>query len=894
MHFLKNLLKQPQRADRDLQQRLYILLTAMADLALLIILIADILLTEHPLEVIVIALVIVFLPLTCYLSIRLKHEKEGRIIMAFTTIYLVMPVTFFAGGGMQGGAIQWFSFAYLYVGLLLTGAWRFVMLSSLTLLAVFEFFMNRVRPDLIQPHSDMMGQLDILVSVVLVGFVIYILVRFQNNMFLVENQKAREEASKVEEMSRSQNQFFSNMSHEIRTPINTIIGLNEMILREDISDEVAEDAANIRAAGKMLLHLINDILDMSKIQSGQMELSLSTYDPGNMLSEIVGMLWVRAKDKDLDFLVNIAPDLPAELYGDEVRIKQILINVINNAIKYTREGSVTFSVQCGEKNGDEMNIVYSVTDTGIGIKKESIPHLFSAFKRVDEEKNRYIEGTGLGLSIVKQLVDLMGGKIAINSVYTKGSTFVIEIPQKIMSTRELGEIEIEDRRTFRRRDKYRTKFEAPDARLLIVDDNSSNLLVATKLLRDTKIRIDTAKSGEEALKLTLNNEYQVIFMDHLMPEMDGIECRRRILNQTGGRSRNARIVALTANAGEKNRQLYAREGFDSYIEKPVSGDILEQELYHLLPSELVRSMGNAEEFTKETMSWMQSRRQKKAIAISTESVSDLPAELISQYDIKVFAHKVVTEDGSFRDGIEIDTDGLLDYMKDSDHKVETASPTIAEHEAFFADCLTTANNVIHISVSSNVAKSGYLKALEAAKAFGNVFVINSHHLSSGEGLMTLEACRLAREGYSPAEIAEALENYAGKIHTSFVVNEMDFLARAGQISSRVANLSQALMIRPVLVMRKGRLRVGRVFFGSKERAWKRYIDSELTPLLDIDTSILFVTYVGLSNRDKELIRSYIDQRMHFDKIWFRKASPVIAVNCGAGTFGLLYRENLRE
>ena len=879
-----------QGSEHDFHEKQFVMLTTIIQIAVFIILIIDILLKENIAEIVILGTSTILTPVVIYLCVHFNRLAFARIYMAIGIIFLVLPVVFFFGGGIRGGAIIWFSITYFYVGLILTGKLRIVMLTLLSASAVVDYYLSFRYPYLVKPHSTRMSLLDSLASVILVGIIIYIMVWFQNRLFMQENEKAEREAKKVEEMSKAQNQFFSNMSHEIRTPINTIIGLNEMILREDISDEVAEDAVNIQAAGKILLHLINDILDMSKIQSGQMELTRTVYNPGDMLSEIVAMLWIRAKDKGLDFHVNIAPDIPAELFGDEVRIKQILINVINNAIKYTREGSVTLSVECGNRDGDDLNVVYSVKDTGIGIKKENIPYLFSAFKRVDEERNRYIEGSGLGLSIVKQLTDLMGGKISVNSVYTKGSTFIIEIPQKVIDGKGIGELDMERRHVINAREKYKQRFEAPEARLLVVDDNESNLLVVTKLLRDTGIQIDTASGGEEALKLTLDNEYNVIFMDHLMPEMDGIECHRRIRTQTGGKCREARVVALTANAGEENRQLYRNEGFDGYIEKPVSGDVLEKELYRLLPSELVHSVGDNEEIAEETISWMQSRERKKTAGITTESVADLPAELLRKYDIGIIPHKVFTDDGVFMDGRELNTDGLLSYMESPDHKVRAGAPDAAEHEAFFADRLTDSNNIVHISVSGDVTNSGYHAALEASKSFNNVSVVDSRHLSSGQGLVVLEACRLAEEGRSPSEIVEAVNLLKHHVHTSFVVNELDFLARAGQVSSRVANLTHALMIRPVLVMKKGELKIGKVYFGSKERAWRKYIDSILMPYNNIDKRILFVTYVGLTNRDKELIRSYIDSRMKFDKIYFQMASPSIAVNCGEGTFGLLYKE----
>ncbi|MCR5092736.1 MAG: DegV family EDD domain-containing protein [Lachnospiraceae bacterium] len=878
--------------ERDFQDRLFVMLTDMILLAILVVFIADIILGEDMTEIILLGSALVLIPTAGMLLMKMVGTKYCRILLAAAAVFVLLPISFFYGGGIHGGTIIWFSITYFYIGMILSGRMKLIMLSLLTLLAVALCYVSNHYPELIHPHSETMALFDQTVAIIVVGLILYAMVWLQNLLYINEKNRAMEEAQKVEEMSRAQNQFFSNMSHEIRTPINTIIGLNEMILREDISEEVAEDAVNIQAAGKILLHLINDILDMSKIQSGQMEINRTPYAPGDMLSEIVAMLWIRARDKGLAFHVNVSPDIPAELYGDEVRIKQILINLINNAIKYTREGSVTLTVEAGERQGDDISVIYSVTDTGIGIKKESIPHLFSVFRRVDEVNNRYIEGTGLGLSIVRQLVDMMGGKITVNSVYTKGSTFMIEIPQKVLDPAAIGEIDVEKRHGINARDQYKKVFEAPDARLLVVDDNESNLLVVTKLLRDTKIRIDTAMSGREALKLTLNNEYHVIFMDHLMPEMDGIECHRRIMEQTGGRSRSAKVVALTANAGEDNKQLYRKEGFDGYIEKPVSGGSLERELYRLLPGDLVHKVGNVEEITEETMQWMQSHERKRTVAVTTETVADLPRELIDRYGIRTLPHLVVTDEGTFRDGLEIDTDGLLTYMEDVSRKIKTDVFDASVHESFFADVLSSANNIIHVVVSSEVENSSYPAAVEAAKAFGNVTVIDCRHLSSGQGLVVLEACRLAEEGKTPQEIEQALAKFIGRVHTSFVVNELDFLARAGQISHRIANLTRAFMMRPVLVMKKGHLRVGKIYLGSKERCWRKYMDSVLRSINNIDTSILFVTYVGLSNREKESIRTYIQGKMEFDEIYFQKASPAIAVNCGAGTFGLLYRENV--
>lgn len=705
-----------------------------------------------------------------------------------------------------------------------------------------------------------------------------------------EIMSASRQHKEIEMLNKAQNSFFSNMSHEIRTPINTIIGLNEMILREDVSEEVIEDAVNIRAAGKLLLSLINDILDMSKFQSGKMQLLEAPYRTGDMLSDIVGMLWIRAKEKKLDFHVDVSPDIPAELNGDEVRIKQILINIINNAIKYTKEGTVSLSVQCEMIDEKTCNMVYTVADTGIGIKPEDIPYLFSAFKRVDEGVNKHIEGTGLGLSIVKQLVDHMGGKITVNSVYMRGSTFVVELPQKIEGDSQVGQYNFEKNNSSAHKTDYAPKFVAPEARILVVDDNEANLMVASKLLRDTKIRIDTAISGADALRKTLNVRYDVIFMDHLMPEMDGIQCFKKIKDQTGGRSRESKVVVLTANADEENRELYAKENFDGYLTKPVSGEELENELYRLLPKELVHITGNRTEIAEETISWMNANKKRKKVIITTDSVADLPSELVEKYDIAVIPHKVLTEQGIFKDGKEIDTLGVIRYMENPSRVIKTATPSAEEYEEFFARNLKGANNIIHVSISSRIGSSGYPVALEAATSFDNVTVFDSSHLSSGQGLMVLEACRMADDGRSPEEIIEALDLLKKKVHTSFIVDNLDFLARAGQVGNGTANLVKSLMGRPVLVLKKGKMGVGMTYFGDREFAWKRYINSVLSNPSAIDDNVLFVTYVGLNKKDTDWIREQIEKKMKFKEIYFKQAAPAISVNCGPGTFGLLYRE----
>ncbi len=822
------------------------------------------------------------------LSIRFHRPRLGGIIISIGLGVILFPANFYWAGGFYGCAPLWFVNFILYVSLVLSGRARQIMLAIGAVIAGACYYIAYAMPELLRERtSDYVFRTSAL-SLILVSWMVFVMVDFGLRVLNEENRRSRKQAREIAELNAAQNRFFSSMSHEIRTPINTIIGLNEMILRENVSDEVREDAENIQSAGKMLLQVINDILDMSKFESGQMELAPVAYRTGDMLSEVVGMLWIRAKAKNLEFRVDVAPDIPEELYGDEVRIKQILINVINNAIKYTPEGSVSLQIQCEHQEDNTARMIYTVSDTGIGIRKESLPYLFTAFKRVDEEKNRHIEGTGLGLSIVKKLVDLMGGTISVNSVYTKGSTFVIVLPQTIVSDLPLGEIGPGQHHVTGEQDTYHQSFEAPEAKVLVVDDTAANLLVVKKLLRDTKVQITTAGSGRGALEKTLDTAFHVILMDHMMPEMDGVECLHRIRTQTGGACAEAKIIALTANAGGDLKALYAKEGFDGYLVKPVSGRDLERELYHALPRELVHVTGKADSILEESMAWINEHQKKVPVAVTTESVADLPQSMRDQHHIEIIPHMVSTKDGIFRDGIEIDTRGLLEYMEDDDAEVADRAPDASDYEKFFAQELQGANNVVHISITGKVQHSGCHAAMEAAESFGNVYVVDSGHLSSGQGLMVLEASRMAEEGRSAAEIVNGMKAVQNRIKTSFIVDNTDYLARANQISRGLALLAKAFMMHPVISLKNGKMIASRVCFGRRETVWKRYIHSALNALSPVDRRLLFITYVGLSQRELEEIRAMAIQRIAFEQVIFQEASPAIAVNCGPGTFGLLY------
>ena len=708
----------------------------------------------------------------------------------------------------------------------------------------------------------------------------------QTRRYVRENKVIREQKKEIEILNENQSSFFSSMSHEIRTPINTIIGLDEMILREDISDEVAEDARGIAGAGHMLLALINDILDMSKLTNGKMEIVRAPYDTGTMLLDIVNMIMVKAKEKNLEFLIDIAPDLPSSLLCDEVRIKQVLLNLLSNAVKYTREGTVAFKVRCEHLAEGVVNVIYSVEDTGIGVKKESLPYLFDAFRRVDVQKNHMIEGTGLGLSIVKQLVELMGGTIDVRSIYLRGSTFTVTLSQEVVNPEAIGELDLKAR-PGHGRTVYQQSFEAPSARILIVDDNEMNLTVETKLLRGTKIQVDTADSGKEALSMTQGTHYDVILLDHLMPEMDGITCLHEIQRQPGGLNRDTPTVALTANAGRKNELLYEREGFDGYLSKPVNGEQLEGMLLSLLPEELVMLRGDSIR-VQETVSTRKLSSRKQPLVISTDSVCDLPLSLLRSLGIPILSTPIVTDEGYFMDNLEVDTDSLLYYIQNSGKAVVSKDPSVEEYEEFFARQLQETQYLIHITMSSRLGAS-YENACEAARSFDNVTVVDSLLISSSMGMLVLYAKQCAKETPSPQMVLEKIEESRKLFSVSFIVDSLDYLERGGHVSHFANGLCRALLIHPILTVRKGVMRLSRLKFGELEKTRENYVRSALRNKSSIDDSVLYITYAGLSFKELQAIKELALSIIPFKQVYFQKASPAVSSNCGPGSVGLLFK-----
>ena len=384
----------------------------------------------------------------------------------------------------------------------------------------------------------------------------------------------------AEHANEAKSVFLAHMSHEIRTPINAVLGMNEMILRESSSSAIREYALNIQNAGRILLSIINDILDLAKIESGQIEIVQSDYHLGKLLTDIENMVTMRAEESSLALHILADSKLPEMLHGDEKRIKQCIINFLTNSIKYTKEGKVTLQVGFTEAGKEMINLQVSVSDTGIGIKEDKLTLLFEPFVRLDRPENSNVEGTGLGLSITKSLIDRMGGSLCVESVYGEGSVFTFSIPQKVVGAELLGDYKEKSQRIA---EKEREKFIAPQARILAVDDNRVNITVARGLLKRLKVQFDSAMSGQECLDKINRMHYDIILLDHMMPGMDGVDTLHQMQKMECFIQEPSVVIALTANAVIGAKEGYLKEGFTDYLSKPIDYVKLEDMIRKYLP-----------------------------------------------------------------------------------------------------------------------------------------------------------------------------------------------------------------------------------------------------------------------------------------------------------------------
>jgi len=874
--------------EKDLQERRTRMIMAFAFLASVIGM-GRVAIGAESFVLIPLLLMVILSGVSFWIVFKYHKIEFGSWLLVISTNIFLLPMVFVMSGGTASGTSSWFVLGMIYVFLLFRGK-EFVaaFLASMIAFAGVYFFAFRYPELLASAPTRFYSLFDSYNTMLAVSCFIGLLLKAQISSYEKERKVVEKQKEEIEQIARSKDAFFANMSHEIRTPINTIIGLNEMTLREEISDEIAENSINIQNASKMLLTTINDILDLAKLESGKMEIVQAQYEVSSMFSDLVNLIWVRAHQKELEFKVDIDPNIPSMLYGDEVRIKQVVSNMLTNAVKYTEKGSVTLSAKCERLSADSILLCISVADTGMGIKKESIDDLFRSFKRVDEKANRKIEGTGLGLTIAKQLMKMMGGKISVDSVYHKGSVFKIELKQGIVSAQPMGMINFAAQKQLSHRTKYKQSFVAPEARILVVDDNDMNRMVVTKLLRGTKVQIDTVQSGKECLKKTAERPYHVILMDHMMPGMDGEEALKAVRSQSKGFCQKTPVIALTANVMTNADQIYQEMGFDGYLSKPINATLLEASLLKYLPQELIEyTAHNAdEEDDAGEISQIISARKRK-IAITADCICDLPEEWLDKLQIGQMYCYVHTKEGRFCDISEVSSDSLLNYLRIEGNYAHSSTAEPSEYEYFFADTLEKAEQVIHITATIYLS-GAYPNATQASKNFDNVTVVDSGHISSGHGLMVLYAANLAEEGKNVEQICRALEKFRNQICSNFFVPATETLYRNGKVKGVVHKLCKGLGLRPVLHMSNNKLKLWKIEIGKVQGASRRYIRQLFHNSKQIDTRVLFVTYAGCPVRQLDEIVEEVSKYVRFENVILQKASATVSSNCGVGTFGLMF------
>lgn len=433
--------------------------------------------------------------------------------------------------------------------------------------------------------QEVVISLGIIFMSLIVAEIVNSLITEQNHRLLDALRKEKRSQQEAEAANMAKSSFLANMSHEIRTPINAILGMNEMILREEKDPAIRGYAGNIQASGNSLLSIVSDVLDISKIESGKLEIIPVDYEVNSLISDCCNMAAGRAKAKELELLVECADNVPMKLCGDETHIRQIIMNLLTNAVKYTEKGTVKLIVS-GRFTDGGFVLKVDVSDTGIGIAEENLPQLFTQFQRFDLQRNRNIEGTGLGLSIVKRLCDLMSGTITARSVLGSGSTFTVELPQKVVDSTPCGGVNLNY--SAGAEHEYHHSFEAPEAKILAVDDLPVNLLVIANLLKETRIKIDTAGSGRECMDKCSQQKYDLILMDHMMPEMDGVQTFEKLHGDKSSPNFETPVIMLTANALAGMREQYMDVGFADYVSKPVRGAKLEEAIRRNLPESLIK------------------------------------------------------------------------------------------------------------------------------------------------------------------------------------------------------------------------------------------------------------------------------------------------------------------
>ena len=878
--------------EEDLQTRMLRSIILVGELACIFASVEIFLVMEvNQTMLIIIMLMILFMIGIFLVAFKYKRYGLASTLLGAVIVFLVMPPMFILSGGIEGGASVWLSLGVLYIFVMFKGFKMYIFLTSCIGVYALTFYFAYAYPQYVVPMpSREVAHFDAWFSVLVIGFIGGFILKAHTNVFEKEHQLNLKQREELEKNQNARNVFFANMSHEIRTPINTIIGLNEMTMRESKDTKIREYAKDIQIASNMLLNQVNDILDFSQMEMDKMHIVPVKYNTVNLFGDLIELIRLRIEKKNLELNLDISPQLPSVLFGDEIRLKQIFLNLLDNAVKYTKEGSVTFGVQAEEYEKGKIYLKVTVADTGIGIRNEDLEHIYDSFARADEKRNRRIMGTGLGLSITKELVTLMGGEINVDSIYTKGTIFTIIISQDVVENAPIGKIDFLQM-SKRTEEKYVPMFEAPDAKILVVDDNRMNLMVTSKLLEGCKVQIDQATSGEECLKMTRKNQYHVILLDYMMPDMDGKQTLKEIRTQEDGQCQESPIIALTGNALSGARKMYYEQGFDGYVEKPIRGKLLEKEILEALPPEIVTYYSEENVSLKTESRIMEIMRNKrKKILITSDCACDLSAEMLEEYGIEIMYLYVKTPNGRFSDTVEIDSDNLTQFISKENSLAVPDSVTIEEYEEFFAKTLTMAEQVIHFAVSSKCGES-YNVAIQAAKGFDHVRVIDSGQASGGQGMLVAYAAKLAKEGERVEEICRKVEAMKYDVKLAFLMPAAHIFSQRGRVGVAIAKVCEFLQLHPMGEIKHGKAVITMMLGGTLDSTRMKMVRFSLRHKHKIHRENVYLIHAGCSVKELEKVKKEVLRHIPFERVEVLKASFTTACNVGVGTIGLAFLED---